>query len=300
MKADDFKLIINAIKSGKCLAFLGAGACTSFLDKEGKEVPGLPTGSELAKWLASECDYSNGKIFDLAKVAEHFIDQNNYDREKLISLIQTKIKLCEPRPIHTVLAQLKEIKIIITSNYDNILDYELEKCGRKLTKDVYNLDKNKDDFDGPFYITAEDQDIVILHKMHGSIDKPQGIVITQSDYIRYLVNLTNERGMPAYFRNAIPKSFLLFLGYSLEDWNFKVIWEGIISTYPNFNFRTDIKRNFAIVKESSKTQRDFWLKRNIELLEGDLTDFAIQLAEHFNLEIPQLGIAKKPEGGTHE
>ncbi len=41
MEKEDLKLIINAIEGGKCLAFLGAGACTSFKKNE-EEVPGFP------------------------------------------------------------------------------------------------------------------------------------------------------------------------------------------------------------------------------------------------------------------
>ena len=38
MERDDLNLIINAIESGRCLAFLGAGACTFFKDNLGKEI----------------------------------------------------------------------------------------------------------------------------------------------------------------------------------------------------------------------------------------------------------------------
>jgi len=70
---EDLTLIFNAIESGKCLAFLGAGACTSFQVDDSKEEPGLPTGGELAKWLAEKCEYSNGTVYDLLKVAEYYL-----------------------------------------------------------------------------------------------------------------------------------------------------------------------------------------------------------------------------------
>ena len=73
MKKEDLELIFNAIKSGKCLAFLGAGACTPFQNKKGEEIPGLPTGGQLAETLAKKCQYSNGNAYDLLKVSEYFL-----------------------------------------------------------------------------------------------------------------------------------------------------------------------------------------------------------------------------------
>jgi hypothetical protein len=42
VEEQDLKLIFNAIYSGKCLAFLGAGACTAFRKNDRDDEPGLP------------------------------------------------------------------------------------------------------------------------------------------------------------------------------------------------------------------------------------------------------------------
>jgi hypothetical protein len=298
LNPDDFKLIINAIKSGKCLAFLGAGACTPFLDKEGKEVPGLPTGSELAKWLAERCEYTNGSTYDLAKVAEFFLYQQGGDREALQQAIQEKLLIsCCARPIHTILSQLNEIKVMITSNYDNLLENELQHYNRILTKHIYDPENPRTAHFQKYPILGERE--AVLHKMHGSVESPWSMVITTSDYIHFLATLTDaDRGMPEFFRKTmISQSKLLFLGYSLNDWNFQVIWEGVLSNYISNH---TIKEAYALVKTPSPFLIRYWQRRNVIVIDEDLTLFATQLAKEFNLEIPQLGIAKKPEGGTHE
>ena len=235
MEEQDLQLIFNAIESGKCLAFLGAGACASYRINNQEEL-GLPLGRELAEFLAGRCQYTNGSVYDLQRVSEYFVYYFGGDREPLEKAIKEKIQIsCKPRPIHTVLSQLKKIKIVITSNYDMLLENELTKYGRKLTRHVYNpLNPRTGHFIGTTFLEEGD---IVLHKMHGSIDEPGSIVITQSDYIQYLANLIDlDRGMPEYFRKImIPQCTLLFLGYSLEDWNFRVIWEGVLSTYANRN-----------------------------------------------------------------
>lgn len=198
MEESDLKLIFNAIESGKCLAFLGAGACTCYQFRGSKE-PGLPSGKELAEWLAEKCQYTNGSIYDLQRVAQHFLLSYGGDREPLEKAIKEKIQIgCKPRPIHTILSQLKKIKIIITSNYDLLLENELSKYGRKLSRHVYNPSNPRT---GHFnWTTFLEEGDVVLHKMHGSIDEPGSLVITRSDYTEYLANLMDiDRGMPGIF-----------------------------------------------------------------------------------------------------
>jgi hypothetical protein len=284
-----FKLITNAIDSGKCLPFLGAGASTTY-EIAGELKPGLPAGGELAKWLAEQCNYTNGTSYDLLKVAEYFVITNSGDRVPLQRALQEKINIgCLPRPIHTVLAQLKQIKFIITSNYDDLMDKELSSCGRNVLKHYYNPLNPKTGHFEPIDLKEGD---VALHKMHGSIDDPGSMVVTQSDYIQYLANLTDiDRGMPEYLRKyIIPQYILLFLGYGLEDWNFRVIWEGVLANYAARNVR---KVAYALVRNPSPLQTNYWSQRGIQIINQDLTEFAVLLAEHYNLEIPQLRIEKK-------
>lgn len=294
METEDFGLIVKAIETGKCLAFLGAGACTSF-KKETEEIPGLPTGGKLAESLARKCQYVNGKDYDLLKVAEYFLYKYNGDRGELEKAVSEEIQIkCDARPIHTVLAQLKQIKVMITTNYDDLLEQELRKY-RKPKIDVY---RHRNATAGHFtYTTFLGEDEVVLHKMHGSVTEPGSMVITRSDYVYYLAHLHDvDRGMPEYFRKImIPQCHLLFLGYSLEDWNFQVIWEGLLSDQM---FKNPTKKAFALMKNPSGFQREYWRDRNIRTFDQDLTEFAKQLAGHFNLEIPQLGIEKRPDGGA--
>jgi hypothetical protein len=287
----DLNIIFNALGAKKCLVFLGAGACTSYPGTDGAQNPGLPTGSELAKALATECKYANGAL-DLPKVAEYFVYSHGGNREPLESALRRHLSVrCQPRPIHTVLSQLNHVKIVVTSNYDMLLENALASQDRNLIKHVHNPRNPKTgDFEGPIPIGETE---IVMHKMHGTIEDPQSLVITQSDYIQYLLNLTDiDKGMPEYFRKVmIPRYNLLFLGYSLEDWNFRVIWEGVLSTQTS---RSRHITAYALMKNPSHHIRTYWSNRNIQIFEEDLTEFARKVALHFNLDIPQLGLTRTP------
>lgn len=284
MNLVDLKLIFNTIESGKCLAFLGAGASSSYVQEKKKE-EGTPLGKELSKYLANSCNYPLDFPDDLQKVSEYYVFKNG--RISLENEIVKKMHIWKPRPIHTVLSQLKQIKFIITTNYDILLENELNKYGRRITTIVHDLRNPKaGHFQGTIFFKEED---IILYKMHGCITNPGSIIITESDYIGYLANLNDiDRGIPEYFlKFVMPQMTFLFLGYSLEDWDLRAIWYNLTKKYST-------QRNaIAILKRPSKFQSWYWGERNILLYDIDLTEFSLELAKYFNLEIPQLEVKKK-------
>ena len=284
-----FEAIIDAIKAERCLPFLGAGAsaCYSYA---GLDHAGVPLGGVLGKLIADECNYKNGATFDLAKVAEYFVFKKSGRRDELENLIKREVcRVTDPRPIHTVLAQLQQIRFVLTSNYDTLLEQAMRQFGRELTNHNHDLQNPKTGhFRGSMFVKPPG---IVLHKMHGTVEQPRSMVITQSDYIRYLANLNDlDRGMPEFFRKTvIPEYNLLFLGYSLEDWNFRVIWEGVLAAYRDAAI--DL-RSYALMRDSTEFQREFWLERKVRIIDCDLTEFAVELARAFNLDVPQLGIKK--------
>jgi hypothetical protein len=285
-------LIFKAIADGRCLPFLGAGASAGYF-KNGQEIPGIPTGGSLAELLAQTSKYRNGPTYDLARVAEYVVYTNSGQRDELETVVAREIsRVSEPRPIHTVLAQIEKIHFVITSNYDQLLEFEAGKYRRQLRKHYHDLQNPKT---GHFKanVFGLDPSELILHKMHGTVENPRSMVITQSDYIRYLANLNDsDRGMPELFRRmVIPNFVLLFLGYGLEDWNFRVIWEGVLAQYHDAG--TQIQ-SYAVMRKPSDFQVAFWRGRRIDVLDYDLTDFAARLARRFDLEVPQLGIQRGP------
>ncbi len=99
-------LIIDAIRSERCLPFLGAGASASY-SRDGVDVPGIPLGGLLGEMIAQACQYRNGSTYDLPVVAEYYVYRKNGRREELETLLAEQItRVTQPRPIHTALAQL--------------------------------------------------------------------------------------------------------------------------------------------------------------------------------------------------
>jgi hypothetical protein len=55
------------------------------------------------------------------------------------------------------------------------------------------------------------------------------MVLTERDYIDFVINLSkDEKLLPTIIRKALAATTLLFIGYSLDDINFRIIFQGIM------------------------------------------------------------------------
>jgi hypothetical protein len=70
---------------------------------------------------------------------------------------------------------------------------------------------------------------VVFH-LHGHDEKPESMVLTEDDYLDFLVNTAGDpKIVPARIQQALADTSLLFIGYSLEDWNFRVLYRGLVA-----------------------------------------------------------------------
>ena len=58
------------------------------------------------------------------------------------------------------------------------------------------------------------------------------------------------------------------------------------------------KDAYALVKNPGHLKKKYWARGNIDIIDKDLTEFALQLAEYFKLDIPQLDIKMGRPGGV--
>ena len=73
----------------------------------------------------------------------------------------------------------------------------------------------------------------LVYHLHGEIDNPQSMVLTEDDYLSFIVNLSVniDKLFPAGIRTAIASSSMIFIGYSLSDWNLRIIFRKIATRY---------------------------------------------------------------------
>lgn len=212
--------LYNAFRRGYGAVFVGSGASVD---------AGLPNWQQLAIALASGLEQTGIQDRAASPSLHSAIPQyyeNEHGREALVSRLQDLIPMTNkgPSQVHGLLAQLPCSTHYYTTSYDLVLETALfeHRTWCELVADEDAARKNPR------------RDRTQLRKLHGSIDRPQSIVITRADFARY------ERLHPILcdqLKVDLAALAFLFVGYSLTDPDFNAIYDNIISRYAPFNRR---------------------------------------------------------------
>lgn len=69
----------------------------------------------------------------------------------------------------------------------------------------------------------------LIYQLFGNIGEPRSLVLTEDDYFSFLIGITrNRESVPRAIRAVLADSTLLFLGFSMEDWSFRVLFHSIM------------------------------------------------------------------------
>jgi hypothetical protein len=132
---------------------------------------------------------------------------------------------------------------------------------------------------------------VIIYKMHGSAvsytpkderDEAMAgglnsIVITEQDYIDYLDKNTMQR-LPIQMQQMLHKSQFLFLGYSLSDWNFRLLLHRLRESQAGAE-----TKHYACLLRSDPVESVFWQKRDVNIHYVSLDQFLDGLKQHLSM-----------------
>jgi hypothetical protein len=224
----DWDLLLRRIRDGKCTPFLGAGAAHGV----------LPLGSQIAQDWAKEYKYPLEDAGNLARVATYLAVEYDpmYPKE---TLLQKWFR--DPRPPdfndrsepHAVLAGLP-FPIYMTTNYDPFMTNALVAAGKKPHRELCRWNKFTKDFPSIFDkepgfepTTAEP---VVFH-LHGHDQYAESLVLTEDDYLDFLVSISkDDELLPHRIRRCLAGTSLLFVGYSLADWSFRVLFRGLVTS----------------------------------------------------------------------
>ncbi|HMA37651.1 MAG TPA: effector-associated domain EAD1-containing protein [Chloroflexia bacterium] len=122
--------------------------------------------------------------------------------------------------------------LYITANLDNLLAEALRAAGKA---PEVELCRWLDDDRWPPSIYDREPDYQptvarpLVYHLFGRLPLPFSLVLKEDDYFEYLVGVTRlARLVPTAVRAALSDSALLFLGFQLDDWGFRVLFRSII------------------------------------------------------------------------
>jgi hypothetical protein len=242
LEEEDWGRLVAQLGRGDCTPFLGAGACRT-----------LPSGSQLSTRWAAEYEYPFADNSDLAQVMQYAAIREGdavYLKEKVCNYLGTALPpdFTDPVEPHSLLAEFP-IPVFITTNYDDFLVRALSLAGKSPNSRICSWWPGAD-YDQEFFGTTPGMSPVaaapLVYHLHGSMDLPKSLVLTESDYLEFLVKITNSRDddalriIPSAILSALTDNPLLFIGYSLQDWTFRVLFHGLLRTIPGIHRRRNV------------------------------------------------------------
>jgi hypothetical protein len=207
-------------------------------------------------------------------------------------------------PVHSFFAGLPQrmralgtprYQLIVTTNYDDQLERAFDDVGEQYDVVWYIADPEEQR--GKFWhrpwqqqpkmiakptrytaLPLDERALLkrtLILKIHGAIDRDDSdrdsFVITEDHYIDYLTTTDIEQLLPGTIVRRLRKTAFLFLGYSMADWNLRVILHRIWGEQP-LDWQS-----WAVRKDVDEVEEALWRARKVEVLDVDLEEFISEL-----------------------
>jgi glycosyltransferase involved in cell wall biosynthesis len=199
--------ILDSIRIKTAVVFIGSGFSTA---------AGFPSSQSIAAYLSRVLEQDGRRLAanhwsQLDRVAELF--EATYGRGRLVSAVESFLRT-SPReilsPSHRLLASLVKhgfVKTIVTTNYDTLIEDACAVLG--VTISVVSHASQ---------LHAASGEQPVLYKIHGDFSHPDLLVLTPADFQRW-GQRPEVSPIVTQLKALLDRSALIFLGYSLSDFN---------------------------------------------------------------------------------
>jgi hypothetical protein len=192
-----------------------------------------------------------------------------------------------------VLAALP-LPIYLTTNPGNLLGDALAAAGKQ---PVIEICRWRDDLAAlpsiydrePDYKPTAERPLV--YHLFGRLDVEESVVLTEDDYFDYLIGVTSNNDLiPPAVRRALTDTALLFLGFNLEEWDFRVLFRSIMQRegrnrrgrYAHIAAQIDPEQGQILQVDAARRYlEDYFGDADVSIFWGSVEDFARELAERW-------------------
>jgi hypothetical protein len=285
----------ESIQQRKCILFLGSAIHApvptgSKYRYTSEQCP--PIGGQLSELLAKECSYPEEDRWNLQRVAWYYEHVRKF-RSLLVDEVKSAVhKDRQPSPVLRGLARLG-FPLVITTNYDQLYELSLDllaqeqaRSGGMAEQDVIKV---KAKYDKCIYSSSStlrtrdckaepDSARPYLLKIHGDVDSPESIVITDEDYIQFVLRMGDKHPYHPVGKNVrthLLKWPTLFIGYRLSDYNLRLLfktlrWKMDAAQIPP-TYAVDLQPD-VLIRDVWENQRRYirFIKRNLWTFVPDL------------------------------
>jgi hypothetical protein len=198
-----------------------------------------------------------------------------------------------PTDPHAFLASLP-VPIYITAHPSNLLATALSVAGRSPVVDLCRWRADVDDWP-PSQLKAEPTyeptvERPLVFHLFGNLEFPDSLVLTEDDYFDFLIGVSLNRGLiPAPVQRALADSALVFLGFRIDAWDFRVLLRCLLSQegghrrdrYKHVAAQLDVGSGMTSPERAREYLRDYFAQfkeTSIDIFWGTVDQFVASLA----------------------
>jgi hypothetical protein len=311
---EKWRPVFRNIKNGRCTPIIGPGLYESLIGSqreiarrwaEAYHYPMQPHEREslaqVAQFLAinqyRRAPYDELPEYLKDEIWERFGDElapkikkDSTSLDDLIAAAGALRRKTLPAEPYKVLAQLP-LPIFITTNSNNLLALALKEQGKdpqvaicpwnEYTEDLKSIYDQEPDYQ------PTPQRPLVYH-LFGRMTEPLSIVLTEDDYFNFLIGVTRNRVLiPKDVLEALVNSALLFVGFQLDDWQFRVLFHSLLDQqgsvlrggYPHVAVQIEPEEGRILEPERARSYlEDYFAKgAEISLYWGSTEDFTAEL-----------------------
>lgn len=300
-----YSVIAKALSAGRVVPIIGTGASHSGRPADAHWNPQapefLPSGVELSHFLADDTRFPSEEERDqLAEVASYYeaFQTRATLRERLRQVLGPDALASAAIPsLYEFLAKAPRPLLVVTTHYDTQIERAFRAAQKPYDLVIYGADRKdlanavlwwphgaaEPETPAPNALDIDLETTTVIFKMHGSIlpetDEWDSFVITETDYVEFLSRIASRSAIPALFATHCRDRSLLFLGYSLRDWNFRTILQSLNRFFAKraTAYDGDEVPSWAIDEHFSELEMKFWQKRGVYPYEIGLDEFVEML-----------------------
>jgi hypothetical protein len=143
---------------------------------------------------------------------------------------------------HGLLAELP-LPIYVTTNYDDFMLQAMRSRTppRNAQREICRW--NQLVRQEPSVLTEREPkpEQPVIYHLHGCLDLVDSMVLTEDDYLDFIVKIWRDSTViPPRLERALAGASLVFIGYSLSDWNFRVLFQGLVGSVEDGLRRTSV------------------------------------------------------------
>lgn len=197
-----------------------------------------------------------------------------------------------------LLARL-QLPVYITTSIYGFMERALEQEGRTPVSHVCFWDGQVPSEVSHFYPDPDfkpDPMTPVVYHLFGYEEAPSSMLLSEDDYLDFLKGIARDRTntvqpiIPTYLRDHLANSSLIMMGYRLPEWDFRVLFRGVIPLYIQtqrykslaIQLEPHQQNGIANVKLAEKYLEAYFDKANFAVIWRDVFGFVGELWDKWN------------------